>query len=71
MRTGSVDIMLNGQPRQVTDEASLAGAVLLVTSAATGVAAAVNGEVVRKAAWDSTRLAAGDQVEVLTAVQGG
>ncbi|HEU5421188.1 MAG TPA: sulfur carrier protein ThiS [Streptosporangiaceae bacterium] len=63
--------MLNGQPRQVTDEASLAGAVLLVTSAATGVAAAVNGEVVRKAAWDSTRLAAGDQVEVLTAVQGG
>ena len=71
MRTGSVDIMLNGQPRQVTDEASLAGAVLLVTSAATGVAAAVNGEIVRKAVWESTRLAAGDQVEVVTAVQGG
>jgi sulfur carrier protein len=66
-----VDIMINGQPRQVADEASLARAVSLVTAAATGVAAAVNGEVVRKAVWESTRLAAGDQVEVVTAVQGG
>jgi sulfur carrier protein len=66
-----VDIIINGQPQQVADEASLAGAVTLVTAAVTGVAAAVNGEVVRKAAWASTRLAAGDEVEVLTAVQGG
>ena len=35
------------------------------------VAVAVNGAVVRRAAWDSTPLADGDQVEVLTAVQGG
>jgi thiamine biosynthesis protein ThiS len=27
--------------------------------------------VVRRSAWDSTTLADGDQVEVLTAVQGG
>jgi sulfur carrier protein len=66
-----VDIIINGQPQQVADEASLAGAVTLVTAAVSGVAAAVNGEVVRKAAWASTRLAAGDEVEVLTAVQGG
>jgi sulfur carrier protein len=66
-----VDIMINGQPQQVADEASLAGAVTLVTAAVTGVAAAVNGEVVRKVAWASTRLAAGDEVEVVTAVQGG
>ncbi len=37
----------------------------------TGVAAALNGDVIRRAAWESTRLAAGDQVEVVTAVQGG
>jgi thiamine biosynthesis protein ThiS len=35
------------------------------------VAAAVNGDVIRRVAWESTRLAAGDQVEVVTAVQGG
>ena len=66
-----MDIIINGQPRQVADESSLDGAVSLVTAAVTGVAAAVNGEVVRKASWASTRLAAGDQVEVVTAVQGG
>jgi sulfur carrier protein len=66
-----VNIVINGQPRQVTEEASLAGAVLLVTAAGTGVAAAVNGEVVRRAAWESTRLAAGDEIEIVTAVQGG
>jgi len=55
----------------VADESSLDGAVSLVTVAVTGVAAAVNGEVVRKASWASTRLAAGDEVEVVTAVQGG
>jgi len=32
---------------------------------------AVNGQVVRRSAWDSTPLADGDQIEVLTAVQGG
>jgi sulfur carrier protein len=66
-----VDIVINGQPHQVEAEVSLAGAVSLVTAAATGVAAAVNGDVVRRAAWESTTLAAGDQIEVVTAVQGG
>jgi sulfur carrier protein len=66
-----VEIIINGQRHQVADEVSLAGAVLLVTAAATGVAAALNGDVLRRAAWDSTPLAAGDQVEVVTAVQGG
>jgi sulfur carrier protein len=66
-----VEIIINGQRHQVPDEVSLAGAVLLVTAAATGVAAALNGDVLRRAAWESTPLAAGDQVEVVTAVQGG
>ena len=35
------------------------------------MAAAVNGDVVRRAAWDTTQLADGDEVEVMTAVQGG
>jgi sulfur carrier protein len=66
-----MEIVINGTPRPVADGASLAGAVALITTAAAGIAVAVNGEVVRRAAWPSTRLAAGDEVEVLTAVQGG
>jgi sulfur carrier protein len=66
-----VEVIINGTRHQVTEEMSLAQAVSLLTRSATGVAAAVNGEVVRRAAWELTRLAAGDHVEVLTAVQGG
>lgn len=36
-----------------------------------GVAVAVNGEVVPRAAWAARLLADGDVVEVVTAVQGG
>jgi sulfur carrier protein len=66
-----VDVVINGQPHQVAEQISLAAAVSLITTAVTGVAAAVNGDVVRRGAWDATRLAPGDEVEVVTAVQGG
>jgi sulfur carrier protein len=36
-----------------------------------GVAAAVDGSVVRRVRWPETALAGGEHVEVLTAVQGG
>lgn len=36
-----------------------------------GMAVAVNGAVVPRSRWPATELADGDQVEVLTAVQGG
>jgi sulfur carrier protein len=64
-------ITVNGQARDLPDGATAAEAVELLTTAASGIAVAVNGQVVRRAAWDSTTLADGDQVEVLTAVQGG
>jgi sulfur carrier protein len=66
-----MDIVINGAQRQVADDMSLERAVSLVSAAASGIAAAVNGEVVRRASWPSTRLTAGDEIEVLTAVQGG
>ena len=64
-------VVINGEPHQAAEPMSLAEAVAVLTSAPTGVAAAVNGDVVRRAAWGTTRLADGDEVEVLTAVQGG
>ena len=64
-------ITINGQPAELADGATTDAAVRLLTSASSGIAVAVNGEVVRRAAWESTPLADGDHVEVLTAVQGG
>ena len=66
-----MQVIINGEPRRAPAKMTLAQAVALLTSAPTGVAAALNGTVVRRAAWDSTSLANGDEVEVLTAVQGG
>ncbi len=66
-----MEIVINGMVHRVADDMSLERAVSLISSAPTGIAAAVNGELVRRASWPATRLAAGDEVEVLTAVQGG
>jgi sulfur carrier protein len=66
-----VQVTINGAPHRAPAKMTLAQAVALLTSAPTGVAAALNGAVVRRAVWDSTSLADGDEVEVLTAVQGG
>jgi sulfur carrier protein len=66
-----MEIVINGTAHQVADDMSLERAVALISNAASGVAAAVNGELVRRVSWTATRLAAGDEVEVLTAVQGG
>jgi len=63
--------MINGAPREVPDELSLERAVSLISTSATGIAVAVNGEVVRRASWPQHLLVPGDKVEVLTAVQGG
>ncbi|QXJ25303.1 sulfur carrier protein ThiS [Actinomadura graeca] len=64
-------IMVNGEPREVPDGTSVAEAVASVTAAGSGVAAALNDEVVRRSAWDDTPLRESDRLEVLTAVQGG
>ncbi|MBO0825531.1 MAG: sulfur carrier protein ThiS [Actinobacteria bacterium] len=64
-------VTINGQAHQAAGTMSVAQAVALLTNAQSGVAAAVNGAVVRRSAWESTALADGDEVEVLTAVQGG
>jgi sulfur carrier protein len=66
-----VEILINGAAHQVADDMSLDRAVALISNAASGVAAALNGELVRRVSWPSTRLAADDEIEVLTAVQGG
>lgn len=64
-------VVLNGVPRELPGGSTVADAVEVLGGPSRGVAVAVNGEVVPRLAWPATRLAAGDRVEVLTAVQGG
>ena len=67
----SIQVKLNGEPRELPDGARLAEAVAELTDLASGVAAAINGDVVPRGSWATTSLRDGDQVEVVTAVQGG
>ena len=67
----TVQVKLNGEPRELPAGSTVVEAVAALTAAASGVAAAVNGEVVPRGSWAATPLRRGDQVEVVTAVQGG
>jgi sulfur carrier protein len=65
-------IQLNGRPETLGTDALTA---LLeqqgIDVAGRGVAVALNGVVVPRAAWTQTRLSAGDAVEIVQAKQGG
>ncbi|MGH3319285.1 MAG: sulfur carrier protein ThiS [Streptosporangiaceae bacterium] len=64
-------VMVNGEPREVGGDATIAGVVATVIDAPSGVAVALNGDVIARGDWETTRLDDGDRLEVLTAVQGG
>jgi sulfur carrier protein len=66
-----VHVWINGEPRELVPGASVLDAITALGVPRTGVAVAVDGEVVRRADWPATALVDGARVEVLTAVQGG
>ena len=78
-----MNITLNGNPHTVADGASITMLVSQVTGRplaadgqATdgrklGVAVAHNAQVVPRSQWFATALADGDEIELVTAVQGG
>ena len=61
-------IELNGQSIQVDPDATIA---TIVEPDASGVAVAIDGEVVPKSKWGQTPLSEGQRVEVVGAIQGG
>jgi sulfur carrier protein len=64
-------VVVNGARLELPDSTTLTDAVARLTVAVQGVAVAVNGSVVPRGLWPDTVLADADEVEVLTAVQGG
>ena len=66
-----MDVVVNGAPRTLPPDTTVADVVCAVGADPAGSAVAVNDEVVPRRAWPATRLGAGDRVEILTAVPGG
>ncbi|WP_105567322.1 sulfur carrier protein ThiS [Microbacterium halophytorum] len=78
-----ITVLLNGSPTQLGPDRTVAGLVADLTGrdirpdgsaadgAPVGVAVAVNAAVVPRSTWGAAALSGGDEVEVLTAVQGG
>jgi len=66
-----VNAIINGEPRRLAPGTTVADVVRSLTSAESGVAVALNDEVVPRTAWASTPVSPDDRVDVLTAVQGG
>jgi sulfur carrier protein len=68
----AVDLWVNGERRRVAaaDVRALLGALGL-DPAGRGLAVARNGEIVPRAAWETTMLAPDDRIEIVGAVQGG
>lgn len=68
-----MNVLVNGNATEVEPDATVAAVLQRVGYQTTGagIAVAVNGEVVPRQSWESTRLGDRDAVEVLGARQGG
>ena len=66
-----MEILLNGLPREIPAGATVASLLRELSLPATRVAVERNREIVRKPEYESTPLAAGDRLEIVTFVGGG
>jgi sulfur carrier protein len=66
-------IFVNGEPRTVPEDSTVASLVAHAGAAESerGVAVAIDAEVVPRSEWERTPLADGQHVEILAAIQGG
>jgi sulfur carrier protein len=66
-------IVVNGEPRTLRPGLTVRGLLeeLDVPGGATGIAIAVDAQVVPRGEWDTTELDEGARVEILRAIQGG
>ena len=66
-----ITVLVNGKAQQIPAEQRLSELIDAHTASRSGVAVAVDGEVVPRACWPEHALAEGARIEILTAVQGG
>jgi sulfur carrier protein len=63
--------MVNGTPWDGPPGTTMADLVSAWCPSPRGIAVARNGDIVPKSSWDRTRIAGGDQIEIVTAAAGG
>ena len=66
-----MNVVLNGEPRSIPDEATIATVLALLEAPDRGVAVAIDAEVVPRGEWEGVTLREGARIEVVQAVQGG
>jgi sulfur carrier protein len=66
-----VKAIINGRPRELPEELTIAALLELLGSTRKGVAVARNDRVVRRTEYAMERLSDGDRVEIIEAVAGG
>ena len=66
-----MQITVNGKQQDADEGLSLTELVGRITDRSTGIAVALNSEVVPRGSWSDTAVRAGDRIDVVTAVQGG
>ncbi|MFT3761152.1 MAG: sulfur carrier protein ThiS [Pseudoxanthomonas sp.] len=66
-----MDILLNGEPRQLADGGTVADLLRIENLAQRRVAVEVNGEIVPRSLHMTRELRAGDRVEIVHALGGG
>jgi sulfur carrier protein len=71
MQTGIINIRVNGEPRQVPPNQSLARLLTFLEIAPERVAVELDKSIVRKRDWDKTTVEDGSQLEIVEFVGGG
>jgi sulfur carrier protein len=66
-----IRLILNGESRSLPAPLTVAEVVVQTSQRSSGIAVALNNEVVPRSEWGSTAIADGDQLDIVTAVQGG
>lgn len=69
-----ISISVNGQSKSISPESSVADVLHsegVDVDEARGIAVALNDEIVRRGAWQTTDVVDGDRIEIVTARQGG
>jgi sulfur carrier protein len=64
-------VVVNGERWDLPEGSTVEDVLRRLDAPATGVAVACRGEVVPRASWPATPVRDGDEIDVLTAVQGG
>lgn len=66
-----MNVVLNGAPAQLPDDATVAAALAGLHLPDRGVAVALNAEVIPRSEWAKTPVPDGARLEIVQAVQGG